>query len=263
MSDRGRNDKDDGNVAGHELTAIPRHVAIIMDGNGRWAQSRNLGRVQGHRSGAESIKMVVEEARRLGVRYLTLFAFSTENWHRPEDEVSSLMKLFKYYLDSELERLLKNDIRLRAIGQIERLPSFVREPLERNQERTAELTGMDLVLALSYGGRSEIVSATRKIAERIKAGELNPADIDEAYFAGNLYAPDIPDPDLLIRTSGENRISNFLLWQLAYSEIIMTPVLWPDFSRDEFYRCISEFGRRNRRFGLTEEQANGFAAKGV
>lgn len=251
----------DSGVATAEVTrgaqavqVVPRHVAIIMDGNGRWAKRRFMPRIEGHRNGAKSVRMVVEECRRLGVRYLTLFAFSTENWRRPQDEVGGLMSLFVQHLESELELLLKNDIRLRAMGDTSRLPESVRAMLQRNEERTKNLKGMDLILAVSYGGRDELVQAARKIARSVKAGELDPESISEETFGRHLYLPDVPDPDLLIRTSDETRISNFLLWQLAYAEIVVTPVLWPDFNRDEFHRCLNVFAGRNRRFGLTQEQ---------
>jgi undecaprenyl diphosphate synthase len=236
---------------------VPAHVAIIMDGNGRWAKRRFLPRVEGHRNGAKSVRMVVEESRRLGIRYLTLFAFSTENWRRPQDEVGGLMQLFVQYLESELELLLRNGIRLRAMGDRSRLPTAVREVLERNEERTRDLDGMDLILAVSYGGRDEIVQAARRIGEAVASGEMAPESITEESFSGFLYLPDVPDPDVLIRTSDETRISNFLLWQLAYSEIVVSRTLWPDFSRDEFYRCLNAFAGRNRRFGLTQEQISG------
>ncbi len=236
---------------------IPRHIAIIMDGNGRWAKKRLLPRVEGHRNGAKSVRMVVEEARRLGVRHLTLFAFSTENWRRPQDEVGGLMHLFVSYLESELDLLLRNGIRLRAMGDTSLLPKAVRELLERNEEKTKDLNGMDLILAVSYGGRDEVVQAVRKIGRGIKSGEIDPEMITEESFAKNLYLPDVPDPELLIRTSDENRISNFLLWQLAYAEIVVTPVLWPDFTCDEFHRCLHVFAGRNRRFGRTQEQIDG------
>ncbi len=235
---------------------IPRHIAIIMDGNGRWAKKRFMPRVEGHRNGAKTVRMVVEECRKLGVRHLTLFAFSTENWRRPEEEVGGLMRLFVQHLESELELLLKNGIRLRAMGDRSRLPLAVRELLERNEERTKDLTGMDLILAVSYGGRDELVQAFRKLGAAVKAGELDPETVSEDLVSQSLYLPDVPDPDLLIRTSDETRISNFLLWQLAYAEIVVSPELWPDFSRDEFYRCLHVFAGRNRRFGLTQEQAS-------
>ncbi len=248
---------ESGQGARVSLKAVPRHVAIIMDGNGRWAKRRFLPRIEGHRNGAKSVRMLVEECRRLGIRYLTLFAFSTENWRRPQDEVGGLMSLFVQHLESELELLLKNGIRLRAMGDTSRLPSAVREMLRRNEERTKDMTGMDLILAVSYGGRDELVQAARKMAAAAKAGQLDPASITEEYFAQHLYLPDVPDPDLMIRTSDETRISNFLLWQLAYAEIVVSPVLWPDFSRDEFHRCLDVFAGRNRRFGLTQEQLQG------
>ena len=234
--------------------AIPRHLAIIMDGNGRWAQERSLRRLEGHRAGGKTVRMIVEESRRLGIRYLTLFSFSTENWLRPEEEVSGLMSLFLSYLESEVDLLLKNQVRLRAIGDLARLPAKVRDMLNRVMEQTRSMEGMDLVLAVSYGGRDEIVSAARTLARRAAQGELNPDAIDAAMVGSCLYAPDIPDPDLLLRTSNEFRISNFLLWQLAYTEIVVSPLRWPEFSKDEFYRCLSEFAARDRRFGLTGEQ---------
>lgn len=233
---------------------LPRHLAVIMDGNGRWAKKRFLPRLEGHRNGAKTVRMVVEEARRLGIRHLTLFAFSTENWRRPEEEVGGLMHLFVQHLESELELLLRNDIRLRAMGNLSRLPGPVRDLLTRNEERTKNLTGMDLILAVSYGGRDELVQGFRKLGRAIQSGDLDPEMITEESISGSLYLPDVPDPDLLIRTSDETRISNFLLWQLAYAEIVVSPQLWPDFSRDEFYRCLHVFAGRNRRFGLTQEQ---------
>jgi undecaprenyl diphosphate synthase len=198
--------------------------------------------------------MVVEEARKLGIRYLTLFAFSTENWRRPEEEVGGLMHLFVQHLESELDLLLRNGIRLRAMGNLGRLPRAVRELLSRNEERTKDMVGMDLILAVSYGGRDELVQGVRKLGAAILRGELDPQMINEETLSGALYLPDVPDPDLLIRTSGESRISNFLLWQLAYSEIVVSDRFWPEFSREEFYRCLQVFAGRNRRFGLTGEQ---------
>ena len=247
--------KANGSVEGRlALKVVPRHVAIIMDGNGRWAKKRFLPRVEGHRNGAKSVRSTVEEARRLGVRYLTLFAFSTENWRRPSDEVGGLMQLFVRHLESELDVLLKNGVRLRAMGDVDRLPAGVRDLLRKNEEKTKHLDGMDLILAVSYGGRDEVVQAMKKIGRAIKAGELDPEAITEQMVSNSLYLPDVPDPDLLIRTSDETRISNFLLWQLAYSEIVVTPVLWPDFTTDEFHRCLHVFAGRNRRFGRTQDQ---------
>ena len=242
---------------GAALRVVPQHVAIIMDGNGRWAKKRFLPRVEGHRNGARSVRTVVEESRKLGIRYLTLFAFSTENWNRPTDEVGGLMSLFIRHLEAELEVLLKNGVRLRAMGDLSRLPQGVRDLLRRNEESTKDLTGMDLILAVSYGGRDEIVQAARRLGERVRSGELDPAAITEELFSKALYLPDVPDPDLLIRTSEETRISNFLLWQLAYSEIVVSPVLWPDFTSDEYHRCLNVFAGRNRRFGRTQEQIRG------
>ncbi len=237
---------------------IPRHVAIIMDGNGRWAKQRGLPRVEGHRIGVKRVRAVVEEARRLGVRYLTLFCFSTENWQRPDGEVSALMGLFKQYLASELDTMTRNGVRLRALGNIERLPTPVLEALQHAEKSSAHQEGLDLILAISYGGRWEIVEAARKILLEVQQGKRSLEDtlaqLDESFFARYLGLPDVPDPDLLIRTSDESRISNYLLWQLAYSEIIVTPVLWPDFDKTEFLRCLSELAGRQRRFGLTDEQ---------
>jgi len=233
---------------------LPVHLAIIMDGNGRWAGKRLLPRIEGHRAGAKTVRRVVEECRRLGIRYLTLFTFSTENWNRPRDEVNSLMKLFQHFLASELDNLKKNGVRLRAMGDVERLPAAVLKALKEGEEATSETFQMELILAVSYGGRQEIVSATRKIAAQVANGEISTEDINEEALRANLYLPDVPDPDLLIRTSHENRISNFMLWQLAYSEIVVTPALWPDFSLDELHSCLQEYSLRQRRFGLTEEQ---------
>lgn len=234
--------------------AIPRHIAIIMDGNGRWARKRFLPRIEGHRAGAKTVRMVVEESRKLGVEYVTLFTFSTENWKRPQEEVSSLMKLLEGHLASELDRLTENGVRLRAIGDLSRLPDSIAAKLHNTIERTSAMNGMQLVLALSYGGRNELLDAVRALAREVSGGLLDPGSITEADISRNLYAPDIPDPDLLIRTSDEFRISNFLLWQLAYTEIVVSPSLWPEFSAEEFQRCISEYGKRQRRFGLTGEQ---------
>ncbi len=225
-----------------------------MDGNGRWATSRQLPRVEGHRAGAGSVRTIVEESRRLGIRYLTLFAFSSENWRRPAAEVAALMLLFRQYLRSETKLLIKHAIRLRIIGNRDLLPRSLRRAFEEVEQLTKDLDGMDLVLALSYGGREEIVSAAQSVARKVAAGEIQPDDITADIFRSGLYSPDIPDPDLLIRTSDEMRISNFLLWQLAYSEIIVSKVCWPDFSRDEFRRCLEEYTGRERRFGLTGEQ---------
>lgn len=233
---------------------IPRHVACIMDGNGRWARQRGLPRVEGHRAGAKTVRMVVEECRRLSVQYLTLFAFSSENWKRPEQEVGALMGLFHRYLTAELDRLCENDIRLRVIGDRARLPDYVLESLERAEQKSRVHQGMQLILAVSYGARDEIVKAARNLADRVLKRELHADEIDEALFGSSLYTHDIPDPDLLIRTSNEFRISNFLLWQLAYAEIVVSDLLWPEFTPEALHDCIAAFQRRERRFGLTSEQ---------
>ena len=235
-------------------STVPKHVAIIMDGNGRWAKSRGLARLTGHRAGAKTVRTVVEESRKAGIRYLTLYAFSSENWGRPEDEVRGLMSLLIEHLRSELETLTKNNIRLRAIGDMRRLPEQVAFILNDVMETTRHHTGMDLILALSYGSRDEIVEATKRIATKVAQGQLNVSDINAETIQQNLYAPDIPDPELLIRTSNEYRISNFLLWQIAYSELIITKTSWPEFSAKDFQSCLQEFASRNRRFGLTDEQ---------
>lgn len=233
---------------------LPRHVAVIMDGNGRWAREQGLPRVEGHRAGAQTVRMIVEESRKLGIRYLTLFAFSSENWNRPRREVSALMVLFRHHLLRERRLLMQHGIRLRAIGNRDRLPRGVSEVLRETEEATATGREMDLILAMSYGGRDEIVQAAKSLAHDVQAGRLNPEEIDEQLFHSRLFAPDVPDPDLLIRTSNEFRISNFLLWQLAYSELVVTPVRWPGFKREDFLECIDAFGCRQRRFGLTSEQ---------
>jgi len=233
---------------------IPQHIACIMDGNGRWARQRGLPRVEGHRAGAKTVRMVVEECRRLGVQYLTLFAFSSENWKRPDQEVGALMGLFHRYLNAELDRLCENDIRLRVIGDRSRLPEYVLDSLVRAEERSAVHRGMQLILAVSYGARDEIVGAARELAARVERGEMRSDEIDEAKFSSALYTKDIPDPDLLIRTSNEFRISNFLLWQLAYSEIVVSNLLWPEFTPQQLHECIAAYQSRERRFGLTSEQ---------
>lgn len=249
--------------SGDPSAGLPSHVAVIMDGNGRWARSRLFPRVEGHRAGAKTVRMLVEESRRLGIRYLTLFSFSTENWLRPRDEVSALMRLFAQYLESERELLKKHQIRLRAIGDLERLPATLRDALTSCMDYTSTGTAMDLILALSYGGRDEIVRATKRLAAAVLYGELTPAQITCDSLRSYMDAPDVPDPDLLIRTSDENRISNFLLWQLAYSEIVVAKELWPEFSKEAFQRCLQEFACRKRRFGLTDEQLEVKSANGA
>lgn len=243
-------------------TNIPRHIAFIMDGNGRWARQRLLPRVEGHRAGAKTVRMVVEECRRLGVQFVTLYAFSSENWKRPEQEVGALMGLFQRYLTSELDRLCENGIRLRAIGDRTKLPAHVVESLQRAEERSRDSDGMQLILAISYGGRDEIISAAQQLARRAALGELSPEAIDEEAVSQSLYTHDIPDPDLLIRTSNEFRLSNFLLWQLAYAEIVVSDAFWPAFSAEHLHDCIAAYQRRERRFGLTSEQLNPSVAEG-
>jgi undecaprenyl diphosphate synthase len=237
-----------------ELQTVPQHVAIIMDGNGRWAREKRLPRVEGHRMGAKSVRTIVEESKRLGVKYLTLFAFSTENWQRPVAEVSALMRLFRQYLISERDILIRNGIRLRAIGRRDKLTRATRSVLEELEAATSHLEGMELILALSYGGRDEIVYAAQQIAMQVAEGTLGPDEIDENCIRKSLFAPDVPDPDLLIRTSSEFRISNFLLWQIAYTEIVVSPLLWPAFNAEAYHECLIEFSRRTRRFGQTSEQ---------
>src|ERR1700720_431043 len=229
--------------------ALPRHVAIIMDGNGRWARERHLPRVEGHRAGAESARIIIRTAGELGIKYLTLYAFSVENWNRPKDEVDALMKYLVHYLKTETPELNKNNVRLEVIGQIYRLPENVQEHLRKSITTLSKNNGLTLVMALSYGGRTEIVDAVRSIAEQVKAGKLDAADITEQIFAEHLYTGNLPDPDVLIRTSGEMRVSNFLLWQISYTELVVTPMLWPDFRKPQFYAALEEYHRRHRRFG--------------
>lgn len=233
---------------------IPKHVAIIMDGNGRWAVGQGLNRAEGHRAGGKVVKSIVESAVRLDIKYLTLFSFSTENWKRGEVEVATIMGLFKEYLDNELRTLLENGICLKAMGDIEGLPDPVKQSLKRNIELSKDNNRLTLVLALNYGGREEIVNSVVSIANRVLKGELHPSEIDKNLISDSLWSAGIPDPDLLIRTSGELRISNFLLWQLAYSEIVVADECWPDFTEEVFLRCLSEFSKRERRFGLTSDQ---------
>jgi len=228
---------------------LPRHVAFIMDGNGRWAKARLLNRVRGHEKGVETVRMVVRTACEIGIDVLTLFAFSTENWQRPRKEVAALMKLLKSFLKNEQKELLDNDIRLNIIGQMERLPEDVQKTLRHVIEKTKNNQSLLLNLALSYGGRAEIVDMVKKISNKVKQGLIDPDAITADHVAQYLYTRQIPDPDLLIRTSGEMRISNFLLWQIAYSEIYVTNTLWPDFTKDEFVKILNNFQQRERRFG--------------
>lgn len=233
---------------------IPTHIAIIMDGNGRWAKRRGLPRVAGHREGVKSVRDVVEACAQLGVKYLTLFAFSTENWRRPKEEIDTLMKLLIRTLRSETEKLHKNDIKLMAIGDIDSLPKEVRQELREAMEKTKNNKRMVLNLALSYSGRWEIIEAVKEIAKDVKRGKIKVEEIDDKLFSSYLNTAGIPDPDLLIRTSGELRISNFLLWQIAYTELYITDCLWPDFRRKHLYEAIRDYQRRERRFGMISEQ---------
>ncbi len=230
-------------------TNLPTHVAVIMDGNGRWAKQRGLPRVEGHRQGAESVKAVVKAAGELGIKFITLYAFSVENWNRPKDEVDTLMKYLLRFLKRELAEMSKNNIRLQAIGQLWRLPENIQEQLQKTTQATAKNNGITLTLALSYGGRTEIVDAVRQIAQEVKAGKLEAGEINEQVIAHHLYTHGTPDPDLLIRTSGEMRVSNFLLWQISYAEFVITKTLWPDFGKREFYEALEEYSQRQRRYG--------------
>lgn len=229
---------------------LPTHVAIIMDGNGRWAKARHLPRVEGHRNGVESVRAIVRAAGEVGIKYLTLYAFSVENWNRPKDEVDTLMKYLARFLKNEIGELNKNNVRLEAIGQIYRLPEFVQTQLKKTKAALSKNNGLTLILALSYGGRTEIVEGVRSIGEKIKEGKLDPAEINEQLLSQHLYTSNYPDPDLLIRTSGEMRISNFLLWQISYAEFVVTETLWPDFRKPQFFAALEEYMRRHRRFGL-------------
>ncbi len=228
---------------------IPRHVAIIMDGNGRWAKERGLPRLEGHRAGAESVREVMEACIELGVEYLTLYAFSSENWSRPATEVGALMSLLDRFLDEKAKDLDRQNVRLLAIGQLDRLPAKTRALIERIKARTANHTTMTLVLALSYGGREEIVTAARSLATDAVEGKISPTDIDAELFASRLQTAGIPDPDLLVRTSGEMRVSNFLLWQISYAEIVIVKKFWPDFRQGDLFETVREYQRRHRRFG--------------
>ena len=228
---------------------LPQHIAIIMDGNGRWARRRALPNILGHRAGAKSVDRIVKAAREMGIKVLTLYAFSTENWKRPEREVKGLFRLLDEYLDKEEPVLNKNNIRLMMIGRIEALPGSTQKMLRRVMNSTAKNTGMVLNLALDYGARSEIVDAVREIGRRIKEGAILPDEIDEKKFSSFLYTKDLPDPDLLIRTSGEFRVSNFLLWQISYCELYVTSSLWPDFKKADLEKAVKEYQKRERRFG--------------
>lgn len=231
---------------------IPKHVAIIMDGNGRWAKKQSKPRVFGHQKGADRLQEVMETAQEIGVKYLTLYAFSKENWQRPEDEIQFLMELLSKYIDHKLPELKKNNVVFKTIGDLKDMPSIVQEKLAKAQAETSSNTGLHVVFALSYSSRYEITNACKEIAEKIKAGDLSIDQVDEATVSAHLYTKDIPDPDLLIRTSGEFRISNFLLWQISYSEIYITEKCWPEFSSAEFLKAIQDYQKRERRYGRTE-----------
>ena len=228
---------------------LPRHVAVIMDGNGRWAKKRLLNRIKGHEKGVEAVRTIVRTCRELGISILTLYAFSTENWQRSKAEITALMMLLERFLESERQELMENNIRLSAIGQIERLPNSTRSVLKKIMDLTKDNESMTLNLALSYGGRDEILKMVRSIADKIKSGELEPEAITSEHIVDHLYTGQMVDPDILIRTSGEMRVSNFMLWQIAYSEIFTTPTLWPDFTKDEFLKILFDFQNRKRRFG--------------
>lgn len=220
-----------------------------MDGNGRWARQRNLPRVEGHRNGAESVRTIVRTAGEIGIKYLTLYAFSVENWNRPKAEVDTLMKYLERYLRSETPELDRNNVRLEVIGQIYRLPESVQKELKKSMATLTKNNGLTVVMALSYGGRTEIVDAVRSIAEKVEKGKLDPAEINEETISQHLYTKQVPDPDLLIRTSGEMRVSNFLLWQISYAELVVTATLWPDFRKAQFFDALEEYAQRHRRFG--------------
>ena len=237
---------DPENLDKHKL---PKHVAIIMDGNGRWAKKHLLSRIKGHEKGSEAVRTIVRACREFEIAYLTLYAFSTENWQRPQNEIDALMSLLIKFLKSEQKELLENDIRLHGIGQIERLPAGVQQALHETMELTKDNSALQLNLALSYGSRAEIVHMAREIAKKSKNGAIDPDTITPEVVEAYLYRKGIPDPDLLIRTSGEMRISNFLLWQIAYCEIYVTPTYWPDFGRDEFFEILKDYQQRERRFG--------------
>ena len=233
---------------------LPKHVAIIMDGNGRWAKKRALNRIRGHEEGAESVREIVRTSRETGIQWLTLYAFSEENWKRPTYEIKALMKLLKSYLKNELQEMLENDIRFQTIGRTGRLPKDVQETIHQTMEKTVGNRGMTLTLALSYSSRQEMVDTVQALAGSVQAGEISPEDINEERIASALYTADMPDPDLLIRTSGEYRVSNFLLWQIAYTELYITPTLWPEFRKEEYLKAIEEYQKRERRFGATSDQ---------
>lgn len=232
----------------------PRHIAIIMDGNGRWAKKKLLNRISGHKKGIEAARTAVKTARSMGVEFLTLYTFSRENWLRPKEEVAALMGFLKVYLKAELPMLMEENIKLNVIGNLEELPMDVREVIKEVEGETQDNSSMILQLAISYSGRDDIAHSIKEIVSKIKSGELNSEDITEQLIEENLYTAGVPDPDLLIRTSGESRLSNFMMWQLAYTEIYVSPVLWPDFTEDHLRDAVTDFMSRERRFGLTTDQ---------
>jgi undecaprenyl diphosphate synthase len=235
---------------------LPDHIAVIMDGNGRWAKNHSLKRIMGHQKGMDAVREVVKGCQDLGIKVLTLYAFSAENWRRPKSEIRALMSLLKLYINSEINQLHKNNIKVNAIGDLKKLPKDVYNLINEGVEKTKNNTGMVLNVALSYSGRDEILHAVSKIAEKIKANEMSVSDINENIFSNHLYTSGLPDPDLLIRTSGELRVSNFLLWQIAYTELYVTDALWPDFKKKDLYKALLEYQHRKRRFGFTDEQIN-------
>ena len=237
------------NPSGVPADRLPRHIAVIMDGNGRWARERGLPRIEGHRRGSESVRACTTACMEAGVPYLTLYAFSKENWQRPADEVGALMLLLDRFLAERAAEIMERNIRLRAIGHLADLPDKARQRLEDTIAKSANNTALTLTLALSYGARTEIVDAARAIAREAQAGKLDPESIDEDTIASHLYTAGIPDPDLLVRTSGEMRLSNFLLWQISYAEIVVTPKLWPDFAKEDLFAAMQEYARRSRRYG--------------
>jgi undecaprenyl diphosphate synthase len=237
-----------------DLQRVPQHVAIIMDGNGRWAKQKGHMRIFGHRNGVKAVRAAIEAGAELGVKYLTMYAFSTENWTRPQQEVSALMELLVSTIEDELPTLMKNGIRLETIGNIEQLPKKCQDQLVKTKAKTAQNERLTLILALSYSGRWDIIEAVKRVAQSVEKGDLKSDDIDESTLNAALSTAEYPHPDLLIRSSGEQRISNFLMWEIAYSELYFTPVLWPDFTEDDFYRAIVEYQSRERRFGKTSEQ---------
>jgi undecaprenyl diphosphate synthase len=237
------------NPAGVSEDKIPRHIAVIMDGNGRWARERGLPRIEGHRRGSESVRSCTAACMEAGVSFLTLYAFSKENWQRPPDEVKSLMSLLDRFLAERTAEIMERNIRLRAIGHLDDLPEKTRRRLDTAMEKSAGNTALTLTLALSYGARTELAAAARAIAREVRAGTLDPDTIGEATVSSHLYTADLPDPDLLIRTSGERRISNFLLWQISYAEIVVTPKLWPEFGKEDLFAAIREYAGRHRRYG--------------